>query len=250
MSDYGYTPNEISSEEFLSEAPLDLIRESIKTQFSDPIEYNKKDYIASFINMYKYSEANASAFEDEDTDSIHYLRDNFYGFMLAMFEKKLGVGINNFDEMSMDDQDEIVHYVYRFFLSNCKKNFTNIVMNHIDENHDEYASIADDEEDVTKNSMKRYVDDPADVYVLSHLREIIQESLNADMDVDEFFDSCDNSENPCLETAFVRQKYDDFTLTGNFVPRYFDLTDYKDFFVEIESKVRHKILKKYNKKKD
>ena len=64
MSDYGYTPNEISSEEFLSEAPLDLIRESIKTQFSDPIEYNKKDYIASFINMYKYSEANASAFEE------------------------------------------------------------------------------------------------------------------------------------------------------------------------------------------
>ena len=123
-------------------------------------------------------------------------------------------------------------------------------MNHIDENHDEYAAIADDEEDVTKNSMKRYVDDPADVYVLSHLREIIQESLNADMDVDEFFDSCDNSESPCLETAFVRQKYDDFTLTGNFVPRYFDLTDYKDFFVEIESKVRHKILKKYNKKKD
>lgn len=250
MSDYGYTPNEISSEEFLSEAPLDLIRESIKTQFSDPIEYNKKDYIASFINMYKYSEANASAFEDEDTDSIHYLRDNFYGFMLAMFEKKLGVGIDNFDEMSMDDQDEIVHYVYRFFLSNCKKNFTNIVMNHIDENHDEYAAIADDEEDVTKNSMKRYVDDPADVYVLSHLRAIIQESLNADMDVDEFFDRCDNSESPCLETAFVRQKYDDFTLTGNFVPMYFDLTDYKDFFVEIESKVRHKILKKYNKKKD
>ena len=64
MSDYGYTPNDISYEEFLSEAPLDLIKESIRTQFSDPIDYNKKDYIASFINMYKYSEEKASAFED------------------------------------------------------------------------------------------------------------------------------------------------------------------------------------------
>ena len=45
MSDYGYTPNDISYEEFLSEAPLDLIKESIRTQFSDPIDYNKKDYM-------------------------------------------------------------------------------------------------------------------------------------------------------------------------------------------------------------
>ena len=250
MSDYGYTPNDISYEEFLSEAPLDLIKESIRTQFSDPIDYNKKDYIAAFINMYKYSEEKASAFEDEDTDSIHYLRDNFYAFMLSMFKKKLGIGVNDFDEMSMDDQDEMIHYVYRFFLSNCKKNFTNIVMSHIEENHDEYASIADDEEDVTKNSMKRYVDDPADVYVLSHLRGIIQEALDGDMDVDDFFARCDDTEDPCLETAFVKNKYDDFTLTGNFVPMYFDLTDYKDFLTEVESKVRHKILKKYNKKKD
>ena len=112
----------------------------------------------------------------------------------------------------------------------------------------------------TNELFDRFFASPFGKKYANHRKIIREEQLYAyelkigkelvDMDVDEFFDSCDNSESPCLETAFVRQKYDDFTLTGNFVPMYFDLTDYKDFFVEIESKVRHKILKKYNKKKD
>lgn len=246
---YEYTPNDISYEEFLSEAPLDLIQESIKTQFSDPINYNKKDYIASFINMYNYSMSKASAFEDEDTDSLTYLRDKFYGFVLSMFQKKLGVGIVDFDDMSREDQDEIVHYVYRFFLTNCKKNITTLVMNYIDDHHDDYIPEGDDDdEDVTKNSMKRYVTDPADVYVLSHLSSVISEALDPEMDVDQFFEYCGANDDACLETVFVKNKYDDFVLTGNFVPFYFKLTDYDEFLTEVEAKVRHKILKKYNKK--
>ena len=51
-----------------------------------------------------------------------------------------------------------------------------------------------------------------------------------------------------LETEFVSDKYDLIDITGNFVPQYVNMVD-SEFKVEIESKVRNKILKKYPDRK-
>jgi len=45
-----YDTTEIDNELFLSSVPLNLIEEAIKSQFDDPLEYRKTDYIQSFLN--------------------------------------------------------------------------------------------------------------------------------------------------------------------------------------------------------
>ena len=160
----------------------------------------------------------------------------------------LGIGINNFEDMSPDDQDEIVHYTYRFFIMNIKKNFVHLILNTLEKNRDRYDIEDDKKKDVTSLSFKRFVTDNADIYILSNLSDIIQEILEEDINVDMFFDLCDDPGDECLETRYVRAKFDDFTITGNFTESYKEMLD-PEFVSDIESKVRNKILKKYKKMK-
>ena len=51
---------------------------------------------------------------------------------------------------------------------------------------------------------------------------------------------------PNLEAEFISEKYDTCDITGNFVEQYCEMLN-EDFLVEIECKVRNKILKKYRK---
>ena len=39
MFDFDYTPNDIDTELFLSEIPLSLLKENIKVQFENPLDY-------------------------------------------------------------------------------------------------------------------------------------------------------------------------------------------------------------------
>lgn len=238
-----YIPNEINSDTFLSEVPVSLMKENIISQFEDPLEYRKKDHITTFINMYRFSESNADVYEDEELDSIIELRDDFYAFMREMFMNYLGVGFNDFDDMSKEDQDNLIHYTYRFFLINIKKNFVNLILNYIEKNREKYGYDDEKKKDVTTISLRKEIDDPVDIYILSNLTEIINSILyDEEISVDDFLENCDNEAS--LETRFVKENYDNFILTGNFIPLYIEMLNI-DFNVEIESKVRNKILKKY-----
>ena len=67
-------------------------------------------------------------------------------------------------------------------------------------------------------------------------------------DVDEFleFSKGDDAD---VENEYINEKYDEFIVNGNFVePYFFMLSD--TFRIEVECKVRNKILKKYRKKKE
>lgn len=246
-SEFEYKPNDISSDMFLSEIPLSLMKENIISQFNDPLEHRKKDHITTFIAMYKYSEENVDAYEDEDEDHIVELRDDFYVFIRNLFEEYLGLGFNNFEDLSKDDQDDLIHFTYRFFLINIKKNFISYLRTCIDDEKDNYVYDEDKKKDVTSLSFKKEVTDERDIYILSNLGDIIDDILHRDITVDDFLDKCDDEES-CMETRFVKAKFDDFEITGNFVEKYIDMID-SDFKSEIESKIRNKILKKYNKKK-
>lgn len=247
MSDFEfeYTPNEIDSDQFISEVPINLMKENIKAQFNDPLEYRKKDHITPFINMYYFSKENADAYEDEDIDNIQELRDDFYQFIQNMFRKYLKIGFVDFSDMSEEDQDQLIHYTYRFFLMNIKKNFINLIMSYIDKEKDTYDVDEEKHKDVTSLSFRKEISDPVDVYILSNLHSIIEDILQKDISVDDFFENCDD--NNCLETRFVSNKYDNNIITGNFVSSYIDMLD-SDFIADIESKIRNKILKKYKKK--
>lgn len=249
IEDFNYEPNEIDSDVFLSKIPVSLMKENIKVQFKDPLENRKKDHISTFITTYNYSKDNEDALDEEESDALTEMRDDFYAYMQQMFQDYLHLGFVDFDDLSEEDQDEMIHYTYRFFLMNIKKNFVCLILNFIEERREDYEEVVNsgvELKDITANSFKKDIDDPVDIYILSKLGKIIDDILHSDIDVDTFFAMCD-TEDRCLETDFVEEKFENNQITGNFVSYYIDMLD-ADFISEIESKVRNKILKKYNKK--
>ena len=244
-----YEPNEIDSDVLLSEMPLSLMKENIISQFEDPLEYRKKDHITTFLNMYQYSKENANIYEDEEMDNVIELRDDFYTFMQKLFKDYLNIGFVNFDDKSEEEQDNLIHFVYRFFIMNIKKNFVGYILNWIDDHRDILMDVdGDKKKDVTSMSFKKEITDPIDIYILSNLSNLIDmilDELVEDVLIDDFFEKC--SDEDCLETRFVSNTFDETDISGNFLEKYVDMLDV-DFKSEIESKIRNKILKKYKKK--
>ena len=72
--EYIYQPTDLEDELFLSEVPTEIIQSSIKTQFEEPLEYRKKDYIQSFITKYEFSKENLL---EDDVIMLDIYRDKF-----------------------------------------------------------------------------------------------------------------------------------------------------------------------------
>ena len=247
-TEFDYEPNDIDSDEFISELPVSLMKENVKSQFKDPLEYRKRDYIQTFIGMYKTCEENLDAYEETDADTLYAARDEFYEYIQQLLRKYLSIGFNDWELLSRDDQDELIHYVYRFFIINMKKNFTYFIFNYINAHRGEFLPEGDENKgrDVTSLSLKKDVTNPEDVYILANLKDVINDILSKEITVDEFLFLCDSDES-CLETRFVTSKYNKFVITGNFVENYIEMLD-DEFLFELEVKIRNKILKRYKKK--
>lgn len=238
--------DEIENELFLSAIPLNLLEEAIKSQFNNPLEYRKTDYVKSFINKYKFSINNMYEYDQAEVES---LQTDFVDFMVKMFYNYLQIGIDNIDDYNEDNQHELIHFTYKFFINDIKKNFVNIICNIIDNKKDEITSICNKKKDVIYLNFKSEINNEYDVLVLSNLSTIINYVLSLDFTVDDFFELCESDNNNAqLDLQYVKKQFDSFTLTGNFVPMYKKMIN-KDFKNELESKVRNKILKKYPKRK-
>lgn len=246
MMEYGYMPTDLNDELFLTEAPLDLIISAIEAQFDDPLEWRKKDYIQSFITKYEFSKDNM--FED-DLVEVDDLRDKFVAKIRDIFEERLGIGFVNLDDEGDEEQHELIHLTYRFFIKNIKKNFVNLIINYIKDNEEEISNSYEKRKDVTSNTFKSEIDNEYDVLVISNLGTIIHDALDQIREydeVDKFFKGCTSNE-VVLELEYVKRAYDKIEITGNFIPNYIDMVD-ESFIMEIQSKIRNKILKKYPKR--
>lgn len=239
-----YELTDIDEEEmFLSEVPVDLLKESLSSQFEYPLEYKKYDYIKSFIEKYEFSKDNML---EDDIEILELSRDEFITYIEKLFENYLNIGFNDFDNYSTDEQHEIIHYTYRFFIKNIKKNFVSIVKNYISNNLDEIDSKFSLKNDLTTNNLKNEIDNMIDVKIIGNLREIIDHiflHLRELDNVDDFFDLCEKDE-VSLDLDAVREYYNKTIITGNFIDKYLDMVD-SIFIGEIQSKVRNYILKKY-----
>ena len=245
-AEYFYQPTNLDDELFLCDIPLDVLTSSIKSQFECPLEYRKKDYVQSFITKYDFSVENM---DEDDMFSLEMYHDEFLAFMLKTFEDFLNVGFVDIDNKSEEDQHDLIHLTYRFFIKNIKKNFVNIIANYIENNKEEISESADRHKDVTSLNFKSEIDDEYDILVLANLSDIIEKALidiKEEHDVEQFFKLCESDE-PVLELDFVRSRYENMDLTGNFLEKYADMVD-SDFKMEIQSKIRNKILKKYPKR--
>ena len=248
IANLGGTDDE--DEDFLSNVPLDVLTQSIDKQFDDPEEFINNDFVQAFINNIEYERSHYHT-EDEDMD-IEERREKFILYMVKSFESRLGLGFNDIDSKPEEEQNDIIQYVYRFFLMDIRKNFVNLIMNYIDENseaiYDKYKDLSNASQAVFKNE----ITDEVDITVLANLSPIIDYilddvSFNMD-DCLKFFTLCEGkSANINLEST--RDYFNDFIICGNFIKNYINLVD-DDLADTIKSKVRNKILKKYPKRKN
>ena len=239
--DYDESTND---EIILSEIPLNLIMESIKSQFDNPEDYRKNDYVQKSLKKYQYSLDNL---RDDEEESIYELHDKFLLFIKNIFYNVLNIGFSGIEDYNEDDQHELIHLSYKFFINNIKKNFVNFIYNIINTDRDLVLQVCEKKKDVISLNFKNEIDDDYDILVLSNLSKIIDFILSQSYTVDEFFEKCE-PDSLVVEYDFVKEKFNDFELTGNFVSNYIAMLD-ESFKIEIEGKIRSKILKKYPKRK-
>lgn len=246
--EFAYESTDIEDELFLAEVPLNLLQKSIESQFEYPVEYRKRDYIQSYITKYDFSKNNL---EGDELEELYEMRDRFFAFIINIFDVYLGVGFPELEDMNDEDAHDLILQTYRFFIKNIKKNFVNLIVNYINQNMEDLINDNDlcpKKKDVTTLSFKSEIENENDVIILSNLGDIINYILEQDFSVDDFFNLI-KSEGNCLETEYVEEKFDENLITGNFVEKYINMiTNSDDFKVEIESKIRNKILKKYPKR--
>jgi hypothetical protein len=163
-----------------------------------------------------------------------------------IFDKKLDVSFVDIGEKSEEVQNDLLHYAYLFFIKNIRKNFINIFTNEIKNNKSELASRYTKRRDVTYLTFVNELDDEEVVLILSNLSDVIDviiAKMIDSYDVDEFFRMCDSGE--CnLNLEFIKNAYDKFDITGNFIEKYALMID-NYFKVELEARLRSNILKDY-----
>ena len=247
MNEYDYTPTEIEDEMFLTDVPLSITKHAIEAQFDNPLDNRKKDYVGSFIDRYNYSKKYLNNEEEEDERAeIDLIYDNFIGFMVKIFDDMLDISFPEIEDMGYDDQGQLIHLTYRFFIKDMKKNFANFILNYINDNKDDIVDELPETKDITSVSFRLETIDDDDITILSNLDIVIDSILDKDFNVDEFLDLC-HSDSYSLEREFVIKKFDSFEIVGNFWRPYVSMID-PGFKTELQSKVRNKILKKYPKR--
>lgn len=240
-----YEPSELDGEIFLSEIPLSMLMKAIETQFDDPVEYRKKDYVQSFITKYQYCREYQ---DDEDNkDEIDEYYGMFVSFMEETMMKYLGVGFPNINDMNDEDALDLIHYTYRFFIKNIKKNFNHLILNYFTKNRDMIVADLEERKDITYIHLKDEIEDKDDVTILSNLNMIVTDILSSIGSVDEFLEYVQDID--YMECEYLTEQYEKFNVTGNFVEHYIGMTDVY-FQRALETKLKNKILSKYAKKKD
>ena len=225
---------------FLSQVPVALLEENILMQFNNPDNF-RMDYIASFIESYEYSKGFIE--DDEEAETLNRYHDEFMNFMKETLSMRLGLGINDFGEMSREEQEDLIHFTYRFFIINMKNNFFNLFLNYIEENKESLLEKATRKKDVTSQAFKKEINDD-DATILANLSDFMTYIIrDANLTVDDFLRLCEG-EAPSTELTLLNEYYDDFIITGNFIEKYTRMIKIP-MRIRIEGEIRNRILKKY-----
>lgn len=243
---FDYDPNQIEDEIFLSQAPLELLMENIRSQFTEPNWDHKNDFVQSFINKYMYTKENEL---EEEADEIDGLHDRFIQFMEDILYEFLRIGIPGIEDRTTDEEaEEIVHYLYRFFIIFIKKNFVRLFKRYINQHKEELYERLPKTKDVAYLRYHNEIEDEVDCQIISKIFtvvEMVRDTLQEECDIDTFFDLV-KSDSVNLEIDFILEKYDDGDINGNFVPFYFDMLN--DVLLdEVTCSVKNGLLKKYTK---
>lgn len=240
INDFLYE-NETDEDEFLSMVPLNLTKESLLYQVSHPSE-QKVDLVQTFIHGYNYSK---SVVSDEDGRlELVSMRDDFLGFFEQLMYRMLSIGYPDLRDLPENEQNDLIHFSYRYFIIQMRENFVNLITNYIIDHLDEIRSSGLKRKDVSTIVYKKEFGDLEDASIIANLSGIIRNILTeSDLTIDEFL-ILSQSDYPTMENTFVKEMYDTFQITGNFVSNYVLMIP-PTMMVEIETRVRGKLLRKF-----
>lgn len=216
-----YEPSELTDNITLTMDSLSLITESIRMQFEDPSSYSKIDAVELFITRYNATLRDLEEnYDEEESAKVKEIHRKFISFMQKMFKDKLKIGIPELDDMSTEDQDTMVHYLYRFFIINIKQNILNYVKAYIKKNKSALGSVLPSVNTVSSKRFSGIMDDQDMIRICSNSDDVVKLALtDKDITVTDFLDMCKAKEDD-LEREFINEQYDNAGVTGNFVNRY------------------------------
>lgn len=248
FEDKGYEPYELVDETTLTEAALEIIKESIATQFKDPSGFNKMDFVSSFLTRYALSEKIIKEdYDEEENENLRNIHRHFISYMEELFQKKLKIGIPELEDMGFEEQDQIIHYLYRFFIINVTQNMFNYVYSYIKANKTSLGEILPTTKTVSYQRMSEIMEDKDMVRICSNMSDVVKLALtDENVTVDDFFEMC-KAKDYDLEREYIMEKYESFAVTGNFVKKYRKiLPDWA--VVELETTISTKLLREFRKK--
>jgi hypothetical protein len=246
---FDYEPAEGEEETTLTDTALQLIKESIENQFKNPIGYAKVDFVSQFIQRYRLTLTEISDdFDDDENTQTKNMHTSFISFMERTLKEKLNIGIVDLEDMSEEDQEQMIHYLYRFFIININQNMFNYVYHYIKEHLSEIVATLPDIKTVSSRRMEEVVDNPDIIKVCTWMSKVIEIALtDENIFVDDFFALCRSKEYD-LEREFIIEKYDNDEVTGNFVEPYRKMLP-EPTLIELETEIIGKLTKKYRKEK-
>lgn len=246
--DNDYDPSAVEDEMFLSDVPQGLMLDAIEAQFNHPFERGEQiDYLQTYIRNYNCSQNNIET--DDDEIELDRVCNRFISTIKDFFMVYLGIGFPNLDDENTDEQLETLHLVYRYFITNAKRNINTLVFSKISESINSLADEYGRRDDILTNSLPDTI--PTNVQsVIGNLDIIVDSYLNESAydGIDQFVDLSHCTGND-LESTTVLNMIDDDRLTGNFIQHYSDKID-SPARTNIISKMRKRLLKAYETSKD
>lgn len=241
--DRDYDPSAVEDELFLSEVPQSLMLDAIESQFNHPFERGEQvDYLQTYIRNYTCSIDRIET--DEDEVALDQVCDRFVTTIKDFFREYLNIGFPDLDDVKLIDQLETLHLVYRYFITNAKRNINTLVFTKISNDISTLADTYGRRDDILTNSLPdtvpRYVQS-----VIGNLDVIVDSFLNEEAydGIDQFVELSHTTGND-LEASTVSNMIDEDRLTGNFIQDYLDKID-GIARTNLISKMRKRLLKAY-----
>ena len=176
INEFLYTDRNEDEEEFLSRVPLTLLKENLLYQVKHPTEDRKVDFLAPFIRGYEYSKSVVE--EEEDKVELMEMRDSFLKFYEELMSRTLGIGFPNLYDIPENEQNELIHFTYRYFIMQMRGNFVNLICNYITEHMSELYEHGNKRKDVSAVAYKKELGSTMEAGIISNLSTIMDKILH------------------------------------------------------------------------
>lgn len=175
-------------EEFLADAPIELLLENIRSQVSST--YCSVNYVNVYSDKLDLIEEQL----EDDSDIVRLVNDQRNSF----FSKLIDIIDENFNVRAVIDYDDpkyteaVATELYEFFIVDIRKNLSRFFYNFIQENKKrivEDLDISKPKKDVITTSVKKNLKGN-DIKIISNIYEVIDYISNLEIENDVFLEMC------------------------------------------------------------